>query len=231
MSKRVSQVLEFVTEQTCTLLLCSLIPGVSPFKFLGQPFLGFWETHSFPFLEQTFSTGQTGWSLPTPLLDFTLLCWELVPSGSSQNRRFSVQREAWWGDQAHRTWNLLYSTDFLWNIDIWAKAEQRWVFLPEIFCSPRLLKQKRFRPLCGRNFWRFFYFLLSLNRNKKLPKWTFPLYIKGCFFMERESLSCPLCHFLHLKGFRNLCAVFSSGLRTTWDTCMTCFISVFGCYQ
>lgn len=101
-------------------------PVFLPLNSLGSHFWasGFWEMHSFQFLKQTFSTGQTEWSLPTPLLEFPLLCWELVPSGSSQNRWFSVQREEWWGDQAHQTWNLLYSTDCLWNRYLgksWAK--------------------------------------------------------------------------------------------------------------
>lgn len=128
MSERVSQMLEFVTEQTCALLPCSLIPSISPFKFLGQPFLGFgvlfWEMHSFPFLKQTFSMEQTEWSLPTPLPDFIWLFWEFVPSGSSENRWFPVQREAWWGNQAHQIWNLLYSTDCLWNIEIGQKLSK-----------------------------------------------------------------------------------------------------------
>jgi len=85
MSKKGLQALEFVTEQTCTLLLCSPTPSVSPFKFLGQPFLGFGvrfqEMHSL--LKQTFSV-KTEKSLPRLPPDFTLLGWELVSLTSSE---------------------------------------------------------------------------------------------------------------------------------------------------
>lgn len=209
MSKRVSQVLEFVTEQTCTLLLCSLIPGVSPFKFLGQPFLGFWETHSFPFLEQTFSTGQTGWSLPTPLLDFTLLCWELVPSGSSQNRRFSVQREAWWGDQAHRTWNLLYSTDFLWNIDIWAKAEQRWGFFTRNFLFATSLKTEEVSPSLRREFLKIFLFPSFVKLKQKIAKMDFSPLHQRLFFYGKRVTFLPIMPFSAFKGILGTIVPFS----------------------
>lgn len=85
MSKNVLQALEFVTEQTCTLLLCSPTPSVSPFKLLGQPVLAFGvrcrERRSL--VKQTCSTKQRKGS---PLCSHvTWLCWERVALASSEN--------------------------------------------------------------------------------------------------------------------------------------------------
>lgn len=150
MSKRVLQVLEFVTEQTCTLLLCSLIPSVSPFKFLAQPFLGlgvhFWEMHSF--LKQTFSMGQTEWSLPPLLPDFTWLCWEFVPSGSSENdvvlcAEGSMVRKSGSSD-------LKPSVFYRFPLKHLGKSWAKLVFTRN-FPFATSFKKKRFCPLCSRN--------------------------------------------------------------------------------
>lgn len=104
MSKKVSQALEFVTEQTCALLLRSPTPSVSPLKFLGRPFLGFGvrfgERHSL--LKQTFFH-ETEKSLPlcpqTSLGSAGNLCLKLHP----KKKWLYVQRKEQGGNQVHQT--------------------------------------------------------------------------------------------------------------------------------
>lgn len=176
MSKKVSQALEFVTEQTCTLLLCSPTLSVSPFKFVGQPFLGFGvhfrEMHSL--LKQTFSMKQRKISPLCPRLHFALL-WTCVFNFISKISGFMCRGKH--GEEIKFTRPETFSTlqiasetqifgqkpskaDFYQKLSIFHFSKNRRDFILPSFWWASLN-------------WRFFYFLFSLNWSKNWQKWTF----------------------------------------------------------